>query len=151
FIALGLAVAARAATPAAAPAPGSIQDQATSLWQLLVAGGWCMILQGFLSVGAIALVIYHLKNIKVEKLVPPDFCENLFVLLEKKEYEKALSVSRQQENLVSAIAVSVLPRISRGKMTPAQIEAAVQVEGKSHVEKLWQNLTYLGDIAVVAP
>ena len=136
---------------AAQASAGSLQDQATSLWQLIVAGGSCMILQGFLSVAAIASILYHFKFVTPEKLVPADFCENLFSLLEKKEYKKAASVCKQQENLVSSIASTVLKRISKGSMSVPQIESMVQAEGKAHIEKLWQNLTYLGDIAVVAP
>ena len=131
---------------------GSLQDQSVSLWQLIIAGGSCMILQGLLSVAALALIIYQVRFVKMERLIPVDFCDNLFLLLEKKEYEKAISVCKQQENMISGVALGVLKRISRGKAPgPAQIEGIVQVEGKGPVEKLWQNLAYLGDIAVVAP
>ena len=149
---LEASVAFAAAPVIVPPTPMSaLQDQATSLWQLIAAGGTCMIFQGILSVLAVALVLYHFKTVKPEKLVPSDFCENLFMLLEKKEYAKAVSVCKQQKNLISSVALAVLNRLSRGKSAPAQIESMIQTEGKSRVEKLWQNLTYLGDIAVVAP
>ncbi len=144
------AVPAHAA--AAAPARGGLQESVTSLWELIMAGGSSMILQGFLSVVAVAFIIYHFRFVKMEKLLPHDFIENLFLLLERKEYEKAMSVSKTQQNMASAIALSVLPRLQKGsKMTPGQIESLVQVEGRTQTEKLWQNLTYLGDVAVVAP
>ena len=138
---------------AAVPAPSvDLQDQVTSLWQLIVAGGVSMIFQGILSVLALALVIYHFKNVRPETVVPADFSENLISLLEKKEYEKAISVSKQQQNLISSISLTVLNRFMKLKNpTPLQVESIVQVEGKGHIEKIWQNLTYLGDIAVVAP
>lgn len=136
----------------AAETPGpSIQDQAASLWELIAAGGSCMILQGLLSVAAVALIIHHFRYVKVETMVPADFCDNLFVLLEKKEYEKAASMCKQQENLVSSIMAGALKKISKSKVNAAQIENTLQIDGKGQVEKLWQNLTYLGDIAVVAP
>ncbi len=127
------------------------QSQAMSLWELIVSGGYCMIFQGLLSVAAVALIIHHFRIVKPDKLVPVDFSENLISLLQKKQVEKASAICRQQQNLISAITLSVLGRISKGKLTPAQIESTVQVEGKTHTEKLWQNLTYLGDIAVIAP
>ena len=95
-----------------------------------------------------ACVIYHFQNVSVNKLTPVDFTENLLFLLEKKEYEKAVSLCRQQENMISAIALKGLQRISRGK---AIIEKAIQYEGRRRIEKLWQNLSYLGDLAVIAP
>ena len=131
----------------AAP-PGPAPEKAATLWELLVSGGVCMIFLAMLSIGAVALVIHHFRNVVPDKLTPPDFIENLLMLLEKKEYEKAVSVCRQQENLVSAIALKGLQKISKGK---AVVEEAIQYEGKARLEQLWQNLTYLGDIAVVAP
>ncbi len=122
--------------------------KATTLWDLLVSGGPSMIFLGLLSMAATALVIYHFIQIIPHKLTPPDFIENLLFLLDKKEYEKAVSVCRQQENMISAIALKGLQKISKGKSV---VEEAVQYEGKARIEKLWQNLTYLGDIAVIAP
>ena len=123
-------------------------DKTATIFQLLMAGGTCMIFLGILSVMAMASVIYHFKYVLPEKLVPHDFIENLLFLLEKKEYQKATSVCKQQENLISAIALKGLAKISHGR---AVIEGAIQYEGKARMEKLWQNLNYLGDIAVIAP
>ena len=125
-----------------------VSEKGTSLWQLLTAGGVTMIFLGILSVMAVAFVIYHFMYVHPEKLTPQDFTENLLFLLEKKEYQKATSVCKQQENLISAIALKGLSKISHGK---AVIEGAIQYEGKARMEKLWQNLNYLGDIAVIAP
>ena len=119
-----------------------------TLWDIIVSGGVSMIFLGILSIAAIALIVHHFRSVVPEKLTPADFIENLLFLLEKKEYEKAVSVCRQQENLVSLVALKGLQKMSKGK---AIVEEAVQYEGKARLEHLWQNLTYLGDIAVVAP
>lgn len=132
----------------AAPATSASAPTAMTLWELLVGGGWPMILLAATSIAAMALVIYHFREIRAEKLTPPDFSENLLFLLEKKEWDKAVSVCRQQTNLISAIALKGLQKISKGKTV---IEEAVQYEGKARLERLWQNLTYLGDLAVIAP
>ncbi len=134
--------------PAFAVPPGPAPEKAATLWELIVSGGVVMIFLGILSVAAAALVIYHFRSVTPSKMTPPDFIENLLFLLEKKEYEKAVSVCRSQENMISAIALKGLQKMSKGK---AVIEEAIQYEGKARIEKLWQNLTYLGDIAVIAP
>ena len=123
-------------------------DKAATLWDLIVSGGVVMIFLAALSVTAAALVIYHFRTLVPAKLTPSDFIENLLFLLEKKEYEKAVSVCRQQENMISAIALKGLQKMSKGKSV---VEEAIQHEGKARLESLWQNLTYLGDIAVIAP
>jgi biopolymer transport protein ExbB len=124
------------------------QPQSPTAWNLLVSGGPVVVLMLITSVAAGASIIYHFQNVKPEKLTPREFTENLIFLLEKKEYQKAVSVCKQQENMISAIALKGLSKVSQGK---AVVESAVQYEGKARIEKMWQNLNYLGDIAVVAP
>ncbi len=136
----------------AADAPGGLTGQAVdrgmTLWQLIVAGGSCMIFLGIISATGVASIIYHFINVKPEKLTPPDFTQTLLFLLEKKEYDKAISVCEQQPNMISAIALKGLAKLSKGKIV---VEEAIQYEGKKMTEKLWQNLGYLGDMAVIAP
>lgn len=127
---------------------GGAVEKGMTLWQLISAGGTCMIFLGLLSVVAAAIIVYHLKYVTADKLVPSDFIENLLVLLEKKEYQKATAVCKQQENMIAAIALAGLNKLSKGKTV---VQEAILHEGKARIEKLWQNLTYLGDIAVVAP
>ena len=126
----------------------SVAERGNTLWELVASGGICMIFLGLLSVLATASVIYHFMYVRADKLTPPEFSENLLFLLEKKEYEKAISVCRQQNNMISTIALKGLEKLSKGK---AVVEQALQYEGKANLEKLWQNLNYLGDIAVIAP
>ncbi|MBI2095774.1 MAG: MotA/TolQ/ExbB proton channel family protein [Candidatus Omnitrophica bacterium] len=143
FLIAGLFSADLFAAQAAGP------DKAMTLWELVKAGGSCMIFLGALSVLGTASVIYHFRIVTPERLVPREFSENLLFLLEKKEHAKALSVCRQQQdNLVAAIALKGLARLDRGKSV---VEEAIQYEGKARIEKLWQNLSYLGDVAAVAP
>ncbi len=123
-------------------------DRGMSLWQLILAGGSCMIFLGAISVAAVASVIYHFQYVTPERLTPPDFTENLLFLLEKGNHEKAISVCKQQPNMISAIALQGLSKRSKGKTV---VEEAIQYEGRTRIEKLWQNLGYLGDMAVIAP
>src|SRR3989338_5595202 len=102
---------------------GPAAEKAAPLWGLIVSGGGGVIFLGAFSVAAVALVIYHFRSVVPHKLTPPDFIENLLFLLEKKEYEKAVSVCRQQENLVSAGALKGLQKISKGKSV---VEEAIQ-------------------------
>ena len=124
------------------------QGKVTTAWHLIASGGPVVLFLFLVSIAAVASVIYHFKYVNTEKLTPRDFTENLLGLLEKKEYQKATSLCKQQDNLVSAIALKGLSKMSQSK---SAVESAVQYEGKARIEKIWQNLTYLGDIAVVAP
>ena len=133
------AAEASAAAPRAGGAP---------ILDLLISGGVTMIFLVIMSMMVVASVIYHFMNVRVEKLVPQDMAENVLSLLERKEYDKAAAVCRQQSNIISILTLKGLQRVSKGK---AVVEEAVQYEGRSQIERLWQNLTYLGDMAVIAP
>ena len=130
------------------PARPAAVEKGMSIWEMVTAGGPVIIFLGIMSVMAVTSVLYHFLNVKVEKLTPRDFGENLLFLLEKKEYEKAVSICKQQENMISAIALKGLSKISQGKSV---IENAVQYEGRARLERLWQNLTYIGDMAIISP
>ncbi len=136
------------AQSASVPASATPAGSGGTLWDIIVSGGVTMIFLGLISIAATASIIYHFRFVTLKKLTPPDFTENLLFLLEKKEFDKAVSVCRQQENMISSIALKGLQKISRGK---AVIEEAIQYEGKARIEKLWGNLSYLGDMAVIAP
>lgn len=123
-------------------------EQGMTLWQLIVAGGSCMIFLGALSIAATASIIYHFRNIKPEKLTPQDFTENLFALLERREFDKAASLCGRSPNLIAGIAAQGIKKMSKGRSV---MEEAVQHEGKARIGALWQNLSYLGDMAVIAP
>ena len=144
FLTLLYAPSAFAASKNSPVPPG----KAETAWNLIASGGPTVFFLCLLSVAALALIIYHFKHMRTERLVPEEFAENLLTLLEKKEYQKAVSICKQQDNLISAIALKGLSKISQGKTVA---EMAIQYEGKARIERLWQNLTYLGDIAVIAP
>lgn len=143
----GVAPVFAAAEVQAQPDAG-ILGKARTLAELFLAGGLSMIFLAILSIVTVALIIYHIKNVRPEKLVPKDLTENILSLLERKEYEKAAQVCRQQDSVISAIALKGLEKLPKGK---AVVEEAIQYEGKSQIEGMWQSLTYLGDIAVIAP
>ncbi len=133
---------------ASAWAETAAAERNTTYWELIASGGVNMIFLGLVSVALIALVVYHFKYVRLEKLVPPDFCDNLLFLAEKKEFDKAISVCRQQKNLISEIALKGLQRVSKDK-TAAQ--ETIQYEGRMRIERIWQTLTYVADIALIAP
>jgi biopolymer transport protein ExbB len=137
-----------AAAAAEAPTDQGMLGKARTLGQMFLAGGLSMIFLALLSVVAVMFIIYHFKNTKADILVPRDLTENILSLLERKEYEKAAQVCRQQDSIISAIALKGIEKLPKGK---AVVEEAIQHEGKAKIEALWQNLTYLGDIAVIAP
>ncbi len=88
---VGVAFAANAASTTRTAAGSEL----STLWSIIAAGGVSVVFLILVSVAAVACIIYHFQNVSVSKLTPTDFSENLLFLLEKKEYEKAVSLCRQ--------------------------------------------------------
>jgi biopolymer transport protein ExbB len=130
---------------AADPASGS---QNTTLWQFLQAGGWTMLVLGLVSVLALALIVYDFLTIKIEKLAPNEFSESLVQKLESNDPHGARQLCEKESNIISAIALAGLDRRTKGKTI---MREAMENKARKEIGKLWQNLSYLGDIATIAP
>lgn len=119
-----------------------------TLWQTIYSGGSVMIVLALLSVAALALIIYFFLTITPEKLLPMDSLEQTVKLVEKKDYEKAKTLCKDEDSLPSKVLLAGLARIGREKVV---IKEAMQDEGRRGVDDLWQKLSYLSDVAVISP
>ncbi len=119
-----------------------------SLWDFLLAGGWAMALLAAVSVFAVALIIYDFMTLKTELLAPADFTENLVHKLEEGDFEGARTLALKKNNLIATIALAGLNRREKGKVV---IREVMENTARKEIAKLWQNISYLGDVAAVAP
>jgi biopolymer transport protein ExbB len=131
--------------PAAAPAAANVK---VTLWDLLKAGGWTMGVLGALSVFTLALVLHNFLTLRPNSLVPMDFAENLVVKLEVGDLQGAQSLCQKKKNILSEIALAGLSRRGKGKLI---MREAMDNAARREVTKLWQQITFLGDIASIAP
>ncbi len=120
----------------------------TSLWQFIQAGGWTMLVLGLLSLLAGAIIVYNFLTIKVEQLVPAQFCEALVEKLEAQDNHGASLMCEKENNIISTIALAGLDRRTKGKIIARE---AMENKARKEIGKLWQNIAYLGDIATIAP
>ena len=123
-------------------------QETITLWQFIQAGGWAMLVLGALSVIALAIIVYDFMVIKVELLVPAEFTEDLVRKLEAYQLQEARSMCEKKSNIMAAIALTGLDRRTKGKLV---MREAMENTAHKEVGKLWQSITYLGDIAVIAP
>jgi len=123
-------------------------QETITLWQFIQAGGWAMMVLGALSVIALAIIVYDFMVIKMEQLIPVEFAEELVRKLEGYQLQEARSMCEKKSNIMAAIALTGLDRRSKGKVV---MREAMENTAHKEVGKLWQNIAYLGDIAVIAP
>ncbi|RKY41485.1 MAG: hypothetical protein DRP85_06190 [Candidatus Makaraimicrobium thalassicum] len=125
-----------------------VAEEGMTLWQSIKAGGEVMVVLAFLSVTALALVIYYSLTIKQDKLLPEGFLERSLVLLDESRYEEAKKTCEDNRNLIADVLLAGLLRVGREKVI---IKEAMQDEGRRDIDGLWQKLSYLADIAAIAP
>ncbi len=135
------------------PTTGYVEAAASSgsgmtLWQVIQNGGWVMVVLGLLSVLMIALVIYLFLRLRPEKLVPEAFAHEMIEKLRAGNESVVKSSCQKQENLIAVILMAGVNRSASG--LPA-IKEAVEVTAKKEAAGLWIFLSYLSDIAAVAP
>ncbi len=123
-------------------------EEGMTMWQIIVAGGEVMIVLALMSMAALGLVIYYFLTIKQEALVPQDFLEKTLPLVENGKYDEAKEECSANDNLISKVLVAGLLREGKDKVI---IKEAMQDEGRRSTDDLWQKLSYLADVAAIAP
>ena len=108
-----------------------------------------MVVIGFLSVLAVAIIIYDFMMLNVNKLAPRSFFDAVMHELETRDFATAKTLCRKENNTI--IAKIVLAGLDR--RTPLDDAAREAMENTARVEltNLWQNISYLSDIVAVAP
>jgi len=119
-----------------------------TLWQLIKTGGFIMIVLAGLSIAGIASIVYNFMNLKLVRLAPDDFTEDIIQKLTKKKHKIAEELCKSQDNVISKIVLSGLNKRSKGPMVARE---AAESSARREIADLWQNISYLSDIAIISP
>ena len=120
-----------------------------TLWQTLKAGGGVMVVIGFLSVVAVAIIIYDFMMLNVNKLAPRQLFENVMRKLESRDFGEAKTLCRKENSTI--IAKIVLAGLERKNPLDDTAREAMESTARVELTNLWQNINYLSDIVAVAP
>ena len=146
LLVLGAALAGGAVWAQASPDGG--QQAGMDLWQIIRSGKEVMIAIALLSVTAVALIFYYFLTLRVGRLVPGAFAEEIAEHLRCSRFSEAELMCRRDMNFLSCV---LLPAFSRLGKRREVLEEAVRSAGVREASKLWQRISYLSDIAVIAP
>lgn len=119
-----------------------------TLWQMIKTGGLIMLILAFISIAGTAIIIYNFITLKVKKLSPRQFSEEVIQKLEDKKEKAAKSMCQAEQNIISNIVMSGLEKRGRG---PVLTREAMENCVRKEIGNLWQNISYLADIAAIAP
>lgn len=101
-----------------------------------------------LSLFSFSVWFYSIMTLRKNLIVPRDFVKQMHILLAEKHFEVALDNCRQARHFTATILASGLACRAHGKQNA--LEAMVK-EGKRCGVTLWQRISLLNDIAVIAP
>ncbi|KJJ83275.1 motA/TolQ/ExbB proton channel family protein [Candidatus Omnitrophus magneticus] len=134
----------------AAKYASSIPSKETSmtLWQIIKSGGELMIVLGILSIIALGLIIYYFFAFRIKKLLPGDALEKITGFIETKDFLSAKKFCERNTSLIADISLAGLQKLGHDKIV---IEEAIEDKGRRSITVLWQKLSYLADIAAIAP
>ncbi len=135
----------RAAAPAA-------KQSSTNLLELVRSGGWAMIPLGFLSVVTVMLLLVYLFTLRRSSILTAQYMNTADVLLKKKDYLGLLAISSRHSETVARIVQRTLDFATKNPTANFEtIREIAETEGGAQAASLQHRITYLADIAVLAP
>jgi biopolymer transport protein ExbB len=140
-------------TPAASKARTSTPAApTTNLWELVRSGGWAMIPLGFLSVVTVMLLLVYLFTLRRSSILTAHYMNTADVLLRKKDYLGLLAISSRHSETVARIVQRTLDFATKNPGANYEtIREIAETEGGAQAASLQHRITYLADIAVLAP
>jgi len=102
-----------------------------------------------LSVFALLLFLYFLAAINGRSMAPGDFITELNKLVQARRYQQAVDLCRQNRGLlVASISQRAVENANREQSV---ILDMIDAEGRRRADVVWNRISYLADIANVAP
>ncbi|MDB6134274.1 MAG: mota/tolq/exbb proton channel family [Verrucomicrobiales bacterium] len=146
-----------AASPApayAAPdtAPAAKPKPAAALSDMVAKGGFTFKILIGLSLVMVALIFFLMVTIRRGAVVSDHFMHTADTLIRKQDYLGLLAVCNRQNEAISTITQKALDFATKNPMaTFDEVREVTQAEGQRQASQLFQRITYLTDIAAVAP
>lgn len=119
-----------------------------TVWQIIQAGGWVMVILCFLSLAMVALITYLFLTLRPQKLVPQDMAHDLLRHLRDRKFDTVRRLCIENRNLLSS---AVLPGIDKLELGYQQAKESIEIGSKREISKIWQRVGFLSDIVTIAP
>jgi biopolymer transport protein ExbB len=101
-----------------------------------------------MSLASFIIWIYSMFSLRLSEMMPKEFIANVRELLQEKRYDAVLNACQQENNFTANIIAS---GISARKHGPQVMMEAMQSEGRRSGNALWQRISLLNEISVIAP
>ncbi|MBE7558021.1 MotA/TolQ/ExbB proton channel family protein [bacterium] len=148
FLWAGAGWAQEAATGTVELVGGPPAAAGMTLWSVIKSGGPVMVPIIFLSVLALALVIYLFIIVRRTRAVPREIVRQAWLLMSEGKFREAHALAVRSNSAAGRIVATAIARAGQDVKTLA---AALQVAGEREAERLTDSMVYLSNIATIAP
>ncbi len=124
------------------------QPNGLSLFEIIKTGGVVMVVLGMLSVVAMALIITYFITISPRRETPSDLVRRLIVLLEGGDLAGCIELCDERDEILASVARAGLRVAGHDRSV---VMEAMQSEGVRQAASLSQYVSYLNNIAAIAP
>jgi len=132
----------------AATQPEQPEEEQPSLLDIIKLGGWMMYILYAISIVTIALIAFHFLSLSPSNVMPAPFVAKARGMLEKKRFSEAKMYCEQHKSAISSIIRAGLDNATKKRVFLIE---AMNSEGARQASRLWQQISYLADISVIAP
>jgi biopolymer transport protein ExbB len=105
-------------------------------------------LLSFLSVASMGVWLYSLFSMRQKETMPETFLTEIRALLQTGRFEEAHTICQGRKNLLASLLKTGLSTREFG--APAMLDA-MKSEGKRASTQVWQRLSLLNDVVIIAP
>ncbi len=128
-------------------------DQGPSWWDTIQSGGIVGYIIIGLSIGAMALIIMHLVQIRRSGLLPPDQLERMDQMLSQGQLNAALEYcfDPEADSYFTRILGAGLTRYQKSAFGAFEIKNAIEEAGEDQTARLYRSTDALGVIGSIAP
>ncbi len=125
---------------------------AGSLFTLLMTGGWVMLPLVFLSIITLTLILVCIFTLRLRSIVTTHYMDAAEVFLKKEDLSGLLALSHRHREALANIMARILDfSLRHPEATFDEIRDIAETEGTRIAGLLQQRITWLSDIATIAP
>lgn len=136
---------------AATDAPAAKVDE-TTLWKLILQGGWAMIPLGLMSMATIYFAVQNGLALREKVLLRPDLMPEFIQLMKDKKILEAHSLCKENQTLFTYVFQAGLERCSTTReINYGKVKEAIEEASTEEVTSYMKPIDYLSIIGATAP
>ena len=139
-----------AGTATAAAAAGTVHK--TTLWSLILEGGWTMIPLGVMSIAMIYFIVQNGLALREKVLLRPDLMPDFVKLMKDRKVEEAHSLCKENETLFTYVFGAGLERCSsKREVNYNKVKEAIEEASTEEITSYMKPIDYLSIIGATSP